>query len=168
MAIARVNPEIWAPLNAAKRKTDLRLANMQQALKKATSAIVTTSDKLLSVKSQIETKEMVTDSIDVIALVGHVVSEISSIRREQLRPSLKQEFQTICSNNVSSSSKLLFGDDLAKQIRDAKETSRIGQTVGAYTKHDGSRNRRRQNSYRSGRHDKSNKGSSRHNDGSLF
>ena len=141
---------------------------MQQALKKATSAIVTTSDKLLSVKSQIETKEMVTDSIDVIALVGHVVSEISSIRREQLRPSLKQEFQTICSNNVSSSSKLLFGDDLAKQIRDAKETSRIGQTVGAYTKHDGSRNRRRQNSYRSGRHDKSNKGSSRHNDGSLF
>ena len=31
MAIARVNPEIWAPLNAAKRKADLRLANMQQA-----------------------------------------------------------------------------------------------------------------------------------------
>ena len=32
MAIGRVNPEIWAPLNAAKRKADLRLANMQQAL----------------------------------------------------------------------------------------------------------------------------------------
>ena len=161
MAIARVNPEIWAPLNAAKRKADLRLANMQQALKKATFSIVTTCDKLLAVKSQIETKDMVTDSIDAIALVGHVVSEISSIRREQLRPSLKQEFQTICSNNVSPSSKLLFGDDLAKQIRDAKETSRIGQTVGAYTKHDGSRNRRRHNPYQSGRHDKSNKGSSR-------
>ena len=100
---------------------------------------------------------MVTDSIDAIAPVGHVVSEISSIRREQLRPSLKREFQTICSNNVSSSSKLLFGDDLAKQIRDAKETSRIGQTVGAYTKHDGPRNRRRQNPYQSGRHDKATK-----------
>ena len=100
MSIARVNPEIWAPLNAAKRKADLRLANMQQALKKATFAIVTTCDKLLAVKSQIKTKEMVTDSNDAIALVGHVVSEISSIRREQLRPSLKQEFQTICSNSV--------------------------------------------------------------------
>ena len=63
---------------------------------------------------------MVTDNIDAIALVGHVVSEISSIRCEQLRPSLKQEFQTISSNSVSSLSKLLFGDDLAKQIRDAK------------------------------------------------
>lgn len=63
MSIARVNPEIWAPLNAAKREADLRLANMQQALKKATFAIVTICDKLLAVKSQIETKEMVTDSI---------------------------------------------------------------------------------------------------------
>ena len=34
MPIARVDPEIWAPLNAAKRKADLRLANMQQVLKK--------------------------------------------------------------------------------------------------------------------------------------
>ena len=147
MSIARVNTEIWAPLNAAKRKADLCLANMQQALKKATFAIITTCDKLLVVKSQIKT---VTDSIDAIALVGHVVSEISSIRREQLRPSLKQEFQTICSNSVSPSSKLLFGDDLAKQIRDAKEMSRIGQTVAAYTKHDRPRSHRRQNSYQTG------------------
>ena len=131
MAIGRVNPEIWAPLNAAKRKADLRLANMQQALQKATFAIVTTCDKLLAVKSQIDTKDMVTDSIDAIALVGHVVSEISSIRLEQLRPSLKHEFQTICSNSVPPSSKPLFGEDLAKQICDAKETSRIGLTTGA-------------------------------------
>ena len=150
MSIARVNPEIWVPLNATMRKADLRLANMQQALKKATFAIVTTCDKLLAVKSQIETKEMVTDSIYAITLVGHVVSEISSIRCEQLRPSLTQEFQTICFNSVSPSSKLLFGDDLAKQIRDAKEMSRIGQTVAAYIKHDPSRSHRRQNSYQTG------------------
>ena len=36
MAIARVNSEIWAPLNASKRKADLRLANMQQVLQKVT------------------------------------------------------------------------------------------------------------------------------------
>ena len=69
MSIGRVNPEIWAPLNAAKRKTDLRLANMQQALQKATFAIVTTCDKLPAVKSQIDTNDMVTDSIDGIALM---------------------------------------------------------------------------------------------------
>ncbi|KAK2553066.1 hypothetical protein P5673_025793 [Acropora cervicornis] len=134
---------------------------MQQAFQKATFAIVITCDKLLAVKSQIDTKDMVPNSIDAIALVGHVVSDISLIRREQLRPSLKHEFQTFCSNSVPPSSKLLFGDDLAKEIRDAKETSRIGLTVGAYTKHDGPRNRRHHNLYQGGRHDKSNKGSSR-------
>ena len=46
MVIKRVNPELWAPLNAAKRKVDLRLANMQQALQKATFSIVTSCDKL--------------------------------------------------------------------------------------------------------------------------
>ena len=161
MAIKRVNPEIWSPLNAAKRKADLRLANMQQALQKATFSIVTTCDKLLAVKSQIDTKEMVTDSIDAIALVGHVVSEISSIRREQLKPSLKAEYQTICTNDVPRSSKLLFGDDLAKQIRDVKETSRIGKTVGAYGKQDRHKSHRRHYPYQSGRDDRTSKGGSR-------
>ena len=149
MVIVRVNPEIWTPLNAAKRKSDLRLANMQQTLQKATFAIITTCDKLLAAKAKIDTKEMLTDSIDAIALVGHVASELSSLRREQLRPSLKQEYHTICSNNVPTSSKLFFDDDLAKQIRDAKETSRIGHTVGV-TKHDHSRNYRRHGSYLAG------------------
>ena len=161
MAIKRVNPEIWSPLNAAKRKADLRLANMQQALQKATFSIVTTCDKLLAVKSQIDTKEMVTDSIDAIALVGHVVSEISSIRREQLKPSLKAEYQTICTNDVPRSSKLLFGDDLAKQIRDVKETSRIGKTVDAYGKQDRHKSHRRHYPYQSGRDDRTSKGGTR-------
>ena len=134
---------------------------MQQALQKATFAIVTTCNKLLAVKYLIDTKDMVTNSIDAIALVGHMVSANSSIRREQPQPSSKHKFQTICSNSVPPSSKLLFGDDLAKQIHDAKETSRIGLTVGVYTKHDGPRNRRHHNPYQSGRHDKSNNGSSR-------
>ncbi|KAK2549263.1 hypothetical protein P5673_030236 [Acropora cervicornis] len=70
--IPRVNPEIWATLNAFKCKPDLRFANMQQSLQKATFALLSTCNKLLAVKSQVETKEMLTDSVDTIALVGHV------------------------------------------------------------------------------------------------
>jgi len=133
---------------------------MQQALQKATFAIITTCDKLLAAKAKIDTKQMLTDSIDTIILAEHVASELSSLRRKQLRPSLKQEYHTICSNNVPTSSKQLFGDDLAKQIGDAKEACCIGHTVGI-TKHDHSRNYRRHGSYQSSRHDKSSKGGSR-------
>lgn len=89
---------------------------MQQALQKAIFSIVTSCDKLLAVKSKIETKEMAYDSIDIITLVRHVVSQISYkiIRQEQLRPSFKSKFQTICTNEVPWSSKLLFGDGIAK------------------------------------------------------
>ena len=38
---------------------------------------------------------------------------------------LRPEFHAICVNNATH----LFGDDLAKQIRDAKETNRLGKTV---------------------------------------
>ena len=75
----RVNPEILATLNAFKRKADLRVANMQQSLQKATFALSSTCDKLLALKSQAETKEMLTDSVDAIALVGHVASELSAL-----------------------------------------------------------------------------------------
>lgn len=44
--IQRANPEIWATLNAFKRKADLRFANMQQLLQKATFALLSTCDKL--------------------------------------------------------------------------------------------------------------------------
>ena len=87
--IPRVNPEIWATLNAFKRKADLRFAIMQQSLQKATFALLSTCNKLLAVKSQVETKEMLTDSVDAIALVGHVASELSALRREHLKPSLR-------------------------------------------------------------------------------
>lgn len=69
---------------------------------------------LLAVKSKVETKEMLTDSVDAIALVGHVASELSALRREQLKPSLRPEFHTKCGNNETTTSTLLFGDDLAK------------------------------------------------------
>ena len=71
---------------------------------------------LLTVKSKVETKEMLTDSVDAIALVGHVTPELSALRREQLKPSLRPEFHTNYGNNTTTTSNLLFGDDLAKQF----------------------------------------------------
>ena len=48
---SRVNPEIWGQLNAAKKSTDLRLANMQQAIQKVAFITLQTADSLLTVTS---------------------------------------------------------------------------------------------------------------------
>ena len=160
--IPRVNPEIWATLNAFKRKADLRFANMQQSLQKVTFALLSTCDKLWAVKSQVETKEMLSDSVEAIALVGHVASELSALRREHLKPSLRSEFHAICANNATTTSNLLFGDDLAKQIRDAKETNRLGKTVaGPSQQFDHNKGYRRHSSWSNKASQKHHKGGSR-------
>ena len=137
VTVTRVNPEIWAPLNAAQRKADLRMANLQQALQKATFATVMTTDKLLGMKNDpkntsLQFNELITNNVDVVALLGHAAHELSHLRREKLKPALKPAYHALCSSEtLTASTKYLFGDDLAKQIRDAKETNRIGNAVGS-------------------------------------
>ena len=49
-----------------------------------------------------------------------------------MKPALKPEFHALCSADLNvTSSKFLFGEDLAKEVRDAKEANRIANTVGS-------------------------------------
>ena len=137
ITVTRVNSEIWQSLNSFRKKADLRLANLQQAFQKATFATLTNADKLLQIPdlSGPAKKELLTSSIDIVALLGHAAGEISILRREQMKPALKPEYHALCSSETKSSAKFLFGEDLAKQVRDVKETHRIGNTVGSSKSH---------------------------------
>ena len=135
ITVTRVNSEIWQSLNSFRKKADLRVANLQQAFQKTT--FTTNADKLLRITdlSGPTKKELLTSSIDIVALLGHVASEISLLRREQMKPALKPEYHALCSSETKASAKFLFGEDLAKQVRDVKETHRIGNTVGSFKGH---------------------------------
>ena len=76
MIITRVSPKMRQFLNAFKRKSDLRLANFQQTLQKATFATLANSDKLLAIDANSTTKkEMLANSFDIVAMLGHVASQ---------------------------------------------------------------------------------------------
>ena len=53
-----------------------------------------------------------------------------SFEENRSKPALKQEYSTICSAEVPLTSQYLFGDELAKQLQDAKESGKISQSVG--------------------------------------
>lgn len=78
-------------------------------------------------------------------LFGHAASELSTFRREQLIPTLKPEIHALCSSDTVS----LFGEDLTKQVRDAKEAHRVSNTVGTSTNNN--RGFRRDHSWQSKR-----------------
>ena len=116
----KVNPEIWSQLNTKKRKTDLKLSNLQQIIRKVTFATLQTTNMLIHNSSDPQNNKIMAQQVDTIAMLGHVNTQLAQLRRDEIRPSLKAEYSTICSAEVPISSQNLFGDDLAKQLRDAK------------------------------------------------
>jgi hypothetical protein len=62
-------------------------------------------------------------------MLAHINSQLSQFKRDQIRPAIKSKYAAICSTEVQEDSQYLFGDDLAKQLRDAKEASKISHSV---------------------------------------
>ena len=87
-------------------------------MRKVTFATLHTTNALLQNASGSTNSNLITPSVDVVALLGHVNTQLAQFRREQIKPALKEEFSTICSSEVPLTSQYLFGDELAKQLRD--------------------------------------------------
>ena len=84
----KVNPKIWNQL-------DLQLPNTQQVVRKATFATLQTTNVLVQNASGSANSNLITLSVDVVALLGHVNTHLAQFRREQIKPALKQEYSSI-------------------------------------------------------------------------
>ena len=136
MIVPRVNPEIWAQMKAHKRQTDLRIRSIQQSLQKASVANLQSGDSILQTPSGLPDsvkKELVTHNIDAVALLGHTANELSLLRRQEIKPTLKLQYYPICNTDIPNS-QLLFGDDLAKRVRDAQDTSKLTNKLSSTAK----------------------------------
>ena len=67
-------------------------------------------------------------------MLGHVNTQLAQLRRDEIKPSLKAEYSAICSVEVPITSQYLYRDDLAKQLRDAKEVSKIIHSFASSSK----------------------------------
>ena len=78
-------------------------------------------------KAQFDTaNETIASLGDVIALLGMDSQEISMQRKYQLQSCLPKEVNSICLNENLASTNLLFGGDLDKALRAARESSKLG------------------------------------------
>ena len=126
----KVNPEIWSQLNDKKKKADLKISNLQQVIRKISFATFQTTNVLIQNPTGLENNKIMPKQVDTIAMLGHVNTQLTQLRRDEIKPSLKAEYSAI----VPTTSPYLFGDDLAKQLRDAKEASRISHSFASSSK----------------------------------
>jgi len=88
------------------------------------------------------------NSLDSLALLGHSINEVNIKRRELIKPDLNDQFKQRCGSHTQVT-KLLFGDDLPKSVKEISETNKVGVKVSSEpTTHYNKQQKRSNFSYR--------------------
>ena len=70
------------------------------------------------------------ESTDAFALIGNANLELNQRRRELMKPNLHTDYKHLCSSISSVTiTDQLFGDDLAKEVKEWTEVNRVGKKV---------------------------------------
>ncbi|XP_070556039.1 uncharacterized protein [Ptychodera flava] len=127
LAVTRVNEAIWTQLNKTAKSRDIRLQKVQTALTKGMIPLVMLLDKLIAGKNT-PIKEMRQLTGDALALIAHGNYELNLRRKELMRQEIHLKFRQLCGKSTPIT-KMLFGDDLSKQVKDMNETNRLSNNV---------------------------------------
>lgn len=129
------------------RRDDARLVAVQRMISKATTAIARATDKLhnfsASCGKQVEVSEMkklanqvMGASLDAIAFLGNAQMDLSLRRKYQMIKDLPPDIRSICHQKIDrADSDKLFGDDVTKLMKEAREAHRLSQRRGGGQQH---------------------------------
>jgi len=147
----RVNPEIWSKIRSNTRSRDLRMQKLETSLNKSMIPIIKIVDKMLELKSnskpasETDVSAFLQLSLDSLALLGHSINEVNLKRRELIKPELNDQFKQLCSSQTPVT-KLLFGDDLPKSVKEISETNKVGVKVSSKQSNHFPKHQKRSNS----------------------
>ncbi|XP_033730056.1 uncharacterized protein LOC117319330 [Pecten maximus] len=123
----KVNPEIWGKIRTTTRSRDIKLQRSQQRLVKGLVPLVQVVETLIKSKTekkQLDVQSLVKQLFDSFHMISSGTQEINPRRRELIKPDLNGQYGQLCVQQTAPSVSL-FGDDLAKTIKDISETNRL-------------------------------------------
>ena len=115
------------------KRNDKRWFDIQNLILRATAAVLDIANICLVADNKnrlIQSKDVLVRSIDTITLLGSVSQQITIELKDRLKTSLSEDYRNICDQDHSNS-KLLFGDDLAENVKRAKATYSLNQSISA-------------------------------------
>ena len=122
----RLNPEIWALLKSKwQRKAELQYAGIQKTIQKVAAATIELSKSAMENATSKEGKvKPLQITMDSLTMLNQASYEISLKRKQYIKSVIKPEYHGLCvsSSNITSQ---LFGDDLAKDIKESDIKKRL-------------------------------------------
>ena len=126
------------------RKNDTRVLNVQRMVSCAAAAMISAADKLHKLASELAAhigvghtaraddalslttaNEVLTIEGDVIAILGMAHQKLNLRREHQLQSILPKELASICTSDSLPPSDKLFGGDLEKALKSARESFKL-------------------------------------------
>ena len=125
LAVTMMNEEIWDLLPRKSRTVDLAFQRVQEPLLQGISALTKVAGKLVKDINDGKTLDTVMDSV---AMLGNTNWKLNMKQRELIKPELNPPYTRLCKEDITLSTKL-FGDDLAKHLKDMSEAKKAGQQM---------------------------------------
>ena len=91
-------------------------------IKKPTIALFQVTTNLLQDKG--ETKAMIKNNLDAISLMGHSLQDISTMRRQKIKPFLNRTCASLCDLEYTDTQQL-FGEDINKSLNRVKDVGNL-------------------------------------------
>jgi len=132
ISVPKVNPEVWSVMPQRGRQSDFSLQVTQQQVTTASIILAKITETLFDAdasKLVASRQDLLKSSLEALTVLGGLTQDINQKRKNEIRPFLNKDISAICS--AASSTELLFGDNLADQLKNAKATTSIIRTTQA-------------------------------------
>ena len=126
-----VNEEIWDLLPRKSRAVDLAFQRVQEPLLQGISALTNLAGKLVKDVTDGKTpnaRDVLNYVMDSVAMLRDTNWKLNMKRRELIKSELNPSYTHLCKEDIAVSTKL-FGDDLAKHLKDMSEAKKAGQQM---------------------------------------
>ena len=148
-----INRELLQPhigLKRTAKRDDARLMTAQKMITRASTAIAVGVDKLHHFASSADknsdvdfkkmTNKVIENCLDACAFLGNAQQDLTLRRRFQMYKDLPLDIRSICYHKgESGQSGQLFGDDLPRQMKEARDAHRLSQARNRGSFHPGRR-----------------------------
>lgn len=134
LSTPRVNPEIWRKISTTTRSKDIEFQKTQSSLLRAFGPVAYVLEKLVEKDPKGENEEispLIESLMDTVVLLSMANDDMNEYRRNNIKPDLHTDYRSLCSNQVPVT-EMLFGDNIADQLKLIQEANKVGKKVDKY------------------------------------
>jgi len=134
-----INEGIYKGLTPFVKRKDGDMTDIQKDILSANWAALKIANQVQEADSKptmVNSKDLVKMSLDAVTLLGLAHSKLNNLRKSAIQLSLDPDIRDVCSARHEVTT-YLFGDDLTKSIKEARELNKITHLMQKGSSHQG-------------------------------